>query len=470
MRFSHIFLVTFALVGCRVEATEINASKIETDALTPQRKAQLLKIYKSALTAIEGGNYYELDAILGTYKAEIQEALDRDIVKKSLLYTAIYERSSRDQIILELLASHKVETGTSKAYRRHLSRWILPGESNFGLPTWFLQDIVGMKLLNPEDLWINAIHISTELFDWLMQVADIDYRIPLGDNGEFETVLARCLMWDSFELVQMLLQAGVNLNVPPKNGYSNFWHLALAHNRISTYPFLPQIASLTQDLFTPFYDERFAGDHNNVRYPNQLCEWIFEEVDKRVKEGSIDLAAFDKVDERGWTLLDRVSLFIPREFRELVQILRNAGLPTNYPLTGTFYLLGIRGLHELIETGQYNCNEQAYPDKNILTILIEDDVRIREECIKFVIKMGASVIFPPNFEYKSAIAYTLHCRKDMVCSSLIKMMAERMSLEQLIEVRPYVAKVKRFNNSYLSEINQVIETKELRLRLGFSEI
>ena len=436
------------------------------EAVTPERRAALLNTYERALSAVRIQDYDGLEQILSAHNQDIQEALDLDIVSESLLYHAAFMHSPQ---FIHLLAEHGIEIGASKAFRRafHYNNLRFSGIHFHSL--YRLQELVSLGLVKLEDLWIIVILFDDKRgFSWLFsQSANIEYRIPTGDQGEFETVLGRCLISRRYDFLDNLLRAGANINAPPKSGYTNLWHLAVTRHEMGLYTFIPMILAGTEDLFAPLYDERFEGENNyKFQYLLKMQDWLLDEIEMRLRENRLDLKAIDRVDARGWTLLDRVCLFIPHGYKNLARRLRSAGLPQNFPLTNAFYLDPLSVMKGMIQSGKYNVNEQPYSDKNLLTILIEKEW-VDADIVVFMITKGASVSFPAGFKYPNALSCIFQSRKHPFNAEVLNMIAERLSVEELQEVvkmirHPRFARDIPQIKYYIDEFIKIIAFKKIR--------
>ena len=499
LRYYTVLLLIFAFASVTEANETVSVTASTLPPLTEERKRCLLDTYDQAIRAVKNAQPKELESILFEHAADIKEALDRDIVPESLLYlTAIdthelyaelcslFERQVRETFNLSLrqldakcrrtdeenapflaefaefnqmfgkrqqdamemykiLAKHGIELGASQAFKRSFYNWVLPGVGNIRISLARAQELFELSLVRLEDLWIEAINLNNhELFNWLReQGADMDYRIPLGDSGEFESVLGRCAMSHQYDLMFKIIEAGANVDISPKNGYTNLWHLLLAERGYFPYERYPEIAAITKDLFAPLYDERFVGSHESRRrYPNQLENWLTAELKKRLEEGRIDLQSFDRVDERGWTLLDRATFFEPRRYISIIKMLSQAGLPTNFPLTHCFYTQGEGALRDMIESGQYDCNEQPFPDQNLLSLVI-DSSWFQRRTVVATVKHGASVIYPEGFKYRNAIEHCYLAESNVCSDEVLEPMANQLSAEQLSQVCSQLSQLQR---------------------------
>ncbi len=151
------------------------------------------------------------------------------------------------------------------------------------------------------------------------------------------------------------------------------------------------------------------------------------------REGKINLFSFDLVNERGWTLLDLVCLKVPGNYTRTAKILRDAGLPANFPSASAYLFKDWPLLRALLESGKVNYNERTFETTPILLLMISD-VRVEAELIEMVIDHVAEVSYPTNRLYSNAYRVALKSRKgNPLPNHIMDKIWARLSLaEQLV--------------------------------------
>ncbi len=382
-------------------------------SLSGHRRLQVETTYKQAMTALKQENLTELKEILETRRDEIDDALNFNVAEESLLFTAAIVKNCKPKFY-QILAECGIEIGGSRAFRIAFYAWSLSPCKMLNLPEErikVLQELVELGFLRLEELWRVAIRSrNVKMFTWMIENgADLEHRIPSGVDGvNFETVSAACARILKFDFLHILLQLGVNVNSCPANGFENLWNLLIISPTKIRCDVLKLVASQTINLFTPFYigtgGPNFTMESN---YFDNVATIVNEELKRRLNDASFDLSAFDRVDSQGRTLIDSLSFLMCAtkksfKFRKTVQILRDAGLAANFPLSDAFYTCDVAYLKVLIDSGKVNYNECFVGQIESILYLLIKAVWIEPKIIESMIDHGADVNFSSELDDSNA--------------------------------------------------------------------
>ena len=421
--------------------------------------------YATALEAIRKASTRDLKEIFSKHASDLNDAINRDLVNGSLLFTAlfrIWDSHINASKMLHLFAEYGVEMGNPIIFRKSVQKYcglIKLNEEKLAL----IEELLTLNLIEANEFWLIAIDMDSNELVQLIRGAggDFDYRIP----SENVNVLGRCVRRGRYGILQDLIKAGADVNLPPNSENENIWQMILPAISNDRLKLLPLIASQTENLFTPFYGNVFYLNdwefYRRNNYPEDLDSLISTELEKRLAEGRIDLLSFDRPCQHNtWTLLDRLSLHTPLALPVTVEILRDAKMPMNFPLSCAFAQRHREIFRQMIRSGQANCNEKLYHDEFVLSLML-DSAHSQPEDIELLIEGGASVRFPYGFKYRNALFCLMYNRRLGVSTTLVQRVVDLLTFKELEKEMGHLEylKSKPTSGPHVDLIHQIVREK-----------